>query len=41
MASQNVADYLLDRLRAWGVDTRVRLPRRRHQRHPRRLGPRR
>ena len=39
MASPTVADYLLERLRAWEVRARVRLPRRRDQRHPRGLGP--
>ena len=34
-----VADYLLERLRAWDVRARVRLPGRRDQRHPRGLGP--
>ena len=37
--TDTVADYLLERLRDWGVDKVFALPRRRHQRHPRRLGP--
>ena len=39
MAATTVADYLLERLRDWGVDDGVRLPGRRHQRHSRCLGP--
>ena len=39
MATPTVADYLLDRLRDWDVEQGLRLRRRRHQRHPRRLGP--
>ena len=41
MAAPTVADYLLGRLREWGVDTRLRFSRRRHQRDPRRLRARR
>ena len=39
--SQLVADYILDRLREWGVAPHLRLPGRRHQRHHRRARPRR
>ena len=39
MAKPTVADYLLERLRDWDVDQGLRLPGRRHQRHPGRLGP--
>ena len=39
--SQLVADYLLDRLKSWGVQPHLRLSRRRHQRDPRRARPRR
>ena len=35
--SQTVADYVLERLRDWGVELRLRLRRRRHQRAARRM----
>ena len=40
MAKATVAEFILDRLAEWGVKRDLRLPGRRHQRHPRRASTR-